>query len=71
MYLYPMDLVVGLREEESISLVFVIGTRMVIPTSVGGAQYHESRWPYFLDWGSQVLFHQGSGLLFGVAVSFG
>jgi len=41
-----------------------------LSTVLGGAQYHESRWPYFLDWGSQVLFHQGSGILFGVAVSF-
>ena len=38
---------------------------------LGGAQYHEPRWPYFLDWGSQMLFHLGSVLLFGIVLLFG
>ncbi len=39
--------------------------------AMGGAQYHESRWPYFPDWGTQMLSYLGSVLLFGVEVSFG
>ena len=41
------------------------------PLVLSGAQYHESRWPYFLDWGYQMLFHLGSVLMFGIVVSFG
>ena len=40
-------------------------------STLGGAQYHESRWLYFLDWDSQMLFHLGSVLLFGIVVSLG
>ena len=39
--------------------------------ALGGVQYHESRWPYFLDWGTRMLFHLGSVLIFGIVVSFG
>ena len=43
----------------------------VLSLVLSGVRYHESRWPYFLDWGYQMLFHLGSVLLFGIVVSFG
>ena len=42
-----------------------------LSSTMGGAQYHGSQWPYFLDWGYQMLFHLGSVLLFGIVVTFG
>ncbi len=31
---------------------------MILSLALSGAQYHESRWPCFPDWGYQILFHR-------------
>ena len=40
---------------ESVHEYIGVLVEMILSSVLGGTQYHESRWPRFLDWGSQLL----------------